>query len=343
MKLIRELVIDKNKIHQFIKQTLSSYVVLGPVKDNNLVLFKQITNLKEITLDFTNSQLPPKSLYFPQTETLFRFTKDENIEIETPKNDNKTLIFGMRPCDAKSLKLLDQVFSGEYKDSLFLSRRKNTTLVGLTCNNPPVNCFCTSVGGSPDDTTGLDVLLTDIGEKYFVEVLTKKGKHLVESFDRFKPAKNQDKKKKAEISRKARESIQRIAKTEKIEQILDEIFENNYWAEIARKCLGCGICTFLCPTCHCFDIQDETFGKKGARVRIWDSCMYPEYSMQASGYNPRPTQMNRMRNRVYHKFNYFPKNQHVFGCVGCGRCIGECPVNIDIIEIINKAREIKNE
>lgn len=341
MKFMQELVIDKNKIQNFIKQTLSDYMVFGPVENNDIVLFKQITNSKEITLDFTNSKVPPKSLYFLQTETLFRFTKDENIEIETPKNDDKTLVFGIRPCDAKSLKLLDQVFSGEYEDSLFLSRRKNTTLVGLTCNDPPVNCFCTSVGGSPDDTTGLDVLLTDIGDKYFMEVLTQKGKNLVESFNGFKPAKNEDKKKKTKISKKARDAIKRYAKTEKIEDILDDIFENKYWEEIARKCLGCGICTFLCPTCHCFDIQDEIADKKGARIRVWDSCMYPEYTMQASGYNPRPVQMNRVRNRVYHKFNYFPKNQHVFGCVGCGRCIDECPVNIDIIEIVTKAGEVK--
>jgi len=107
------------------------------------------------------------------------------------------------------------------------------------------------------------------------------------------------------------------------------------------RCLGCGICTFLCPTCHCFDIQDETLESNGARVRIWDSCMFREYSLQASGYNPRPEQTSRVRNRVFHKFSYFPKNHQEFGCVGCGRCISECPVNIDIVEIVNKAREVK--
>ena len=130
-------------------------------------------------------------------------------------------------------------------------------------------------------------------------------------------------------------------KTQNIEKILDQIFENKFWEEIAKRCLGCGICTYLCPTCHCFDIQDEKKGKHGARIRVWDSCMYSEYTKQASGYNPRLYQMNRFRNRVYHKFNYFPKNSQVFGCVGCGRCIIECPVNIDIIETINDAWKVE--
>jgi sulfhydrogenase subunit beta (sulfur reductase) len=135
--------------------------------------------------------------------------------------------------------------------------------------------------------------------------------------------------------------VKRRMNCENIARILDNIYENNYWNDIAMKCLGCGICTFLCPTCHCFDIQDETLGCKGARVRVWDSCMYREYTLQASGYNPRPGKMNRIRNRVFHKFNYFSKNHKIFGCVGCGRCITECPVNIDIVETVNKAREVE--
>jgi ferredoxin len=127
-----------------------------------------------------------------------------------------------------------------------------------------------------------------------------------------------------------------------IEKKLDMIFESTYWEENARKCIGCGVCTFLCPTCHCFDIHDETntASNHGARIRVWDSCMYPEYTKQASGYNPRPTRMNRLRNRIYHKFNYIPKQYQVFGCVGCGRCIEKCPMAIDIIDIINNAWEV---
>jgi heterodisulfide reductase subunit C len=130
-------------------------------------------------------------------------------------------------------------------------------------------------------------------------------------------------------------------KTEGISEKLDKIFEDKLWRDISLKCLSCGICTYLCPTCHCFDMQDETTLKNGARVRVWDTCMNPEYTIHASGHNPRPTRMNRTRNRVYHKFSYIPKNHKVIACVGCGRCINECPVNIDIIDVIEQAREVK--
>jgi ferredoxin len=130
-------------------------------------------------------------------------------------------------------------------------------------------------------------------------------------------------------------------KLSEVAEKLDGMFEHPIWYESARKCIGCGTCTYLCPTCHCFDMQDESTLSKGARIRVWDSCMYPEYTHHASGHNPRPARMNRVRNRVYHKFNYFPKNAEEFGCTGCGRCIEYCSANIDIIEIINKIGEIE--
>ena len=335
-----KLVIDKDKIPEFIKQAQESFVVYGPVNNNDLILFKQIKNPRDLTLD--NSRMPPKQLFFSQTETLFRFKKDESMEIDTPiEPDDETLIFGIRPCDARSLQILDRVFNNDYEDPFYVSKRKNTVLIGLSCNNPNVNCFCTSVGGSPHGTDGLDVLFTDLGDKYFVEVMSEKGKYLIENFDGFQPATDENAKKKEVIAERARNMIKRHMNIEEIENILDRMFNSKFWEDIARKCIGCGICTYLCPTCHCFDIQDETTGKEGGRVRVWDSCMYPEYTLQASGYNPRPTRMNRIRNRIFHKFNYFPKNHQIVGCVGCGRCIDNCPVNIDIIDLVNRAREVK--
>jgi ferredoxin len=125
-----------------------------------------------------------------------------------------------------------------------------------------------------------------------------------------------------------------------IQNKLEKIFEHGIWENFSKACIGCGICTYLCPTCHCFDIHDESTIKRGGRIRVWDSCMYPEFTLQASGYNPRPTRKNRLRNRIYHKFYSFPCNNDLIACTGCGRCINMCPVNIDIIEIINQAREV---
>jgi len=188
----------------------------------------------------------------------------------------------------------------------------------------------------------VDVLLTDIGEKYYVEVRSDKGKHLIASMkELLRSAKAEDENNVTYVEEKAIAAITRNMNIEGMVNKLDKMFENSLWKTIAMKCLGCGVCTYLCPTCNCFDIQDETALEKGARVRVWDSCMYPEYTLQASGHNPRPERVNRIRNRVYHKFNYCPKNYGVTACVGCGRCIDNCPVNIDIIDVINKAGEAK--
>jgi ferredoxin len=215
------------------------------------------------------------------------------------------------------------LFKKDYLDPFYIKRRENTILLGLSCNTPDVNCFCTTF---EDGKMHVDALFTDIGDKYLIEVSSEKGKEITEKLSL---AKKEEKK----ITKAKIIDIKGI--TEK----LDEIFNSDLWKKIAMKCLGCGICTYLCPTCHCFDIQDESTLTNGARLRIWDSCMREEYTLQASGYNPRPLRMDRMKNRIYHKFNYFPKNFNVFACVGCGRCIDNCPVNTNIIDVIDSIKK----
>ena len=205
-----------------------------------------------------------------------------------------------------------------------------------------MNCFCTSFDDSPASSKSVDILLTDIGEKYYTEVISDVGKQVIRGAGKlFKPATESDAKKKKDAEKLAIETIKRQQKTEGIVEKLDKIFEHKYWKDVAAKCVGCGTCTYLCPTCHCFDIQDESTLTKGARIRVWDTCMNPEYTLHASGFNPRPARINRVRNRVYHKYNYYPKNFDVIACVGCGRCIDLCPVNIDIIDVVTTAGEVK--
>jgi len=338
-----ELIITKNKLKDVINKIKLDYTIFAPTNVDNIILYRQINDFSEISLDFCNSKVPPKSILFKQTETMFKFkpgvkAKIESIDIPNSKN----VIFGIRPCDAKSLSILDNVFKDDYIDPYFVTKRENTVLIGLSCTQPDVNCFCTSLDGNPAGADDVDVLLTDIGDKYFIEINSKKGSELVKTMkDIFSNATTDDKKKKQEVEKKSKDNITRNMKTENIASKLDKIFEHDFWKNISLKCLGCGICTFQCPTCHCFDMQDETTLKDGARVRVWDTCMNPEYTIHASGHNPRPARMNRTRNRVYHKFNYYPKNYNVIACVGCGRCVNDCPVNIDIIDVINQAREVK--
>ena len=336
------MIISKSDLPRFIDELIKKNKVFAPVKNDETILFEQIKKSSEANLDYRNSQYPPKALMLHQTETLFKFTPGPKGTIDSVGMDEKQIIFGIRPCDAKSFVILDHAFSGDFEDPYFLTRRENTVLVGLSCTQPGVNCFCTSFDDSPASSKYVDILLTDIGDKYYAEIISDKGNQLIKGASKFfKPAKESDTKQKKEVEKKAIDIIKRTQKTDKITEKLDKIFENPFWKEVAARCVGCGTCTYLCPTCHCFDIQDESTLTKGARVRVWDTCMNPEYTIHASGYNPRPARANRVRNRIYHKYNYYPKNFDVIACVGCGRCIDLCPVNIDIIDVVTRAGEVK--
>jgi len=341
--MMDKYVLSKDNLNKFVKNIISDYSVFAPVGNDNVTMFSQIKEPSEIDLNFTNSKVSPKSLLFKQTETLFKYKSGVNGDIiSVDDNNGKSVIFGIRPCDARSFEILDHVFEGDIEDPYYLSKRKNTLLIGLGCTKPCANCFCTSFDDSSASPQSMDVLLTDIGDKYFIEVPSEKGKLFIKKMSSLlKPATKDDEEKKDTVSKEAMEAISRYQKTEDIVEKLDSIFENPLWKEITDRCLGCGTCTYLCPTCHCFDIQDESTLLEGARIRIWDACMTPEYTAQASGYNPRPMRSNRMRNRIMHKYNYYPKNFDVIACVGCGRCIDNCPVNIDIIDTVTKVGEVK--
>jgi sulfhydrogenase subunit beta (sulfur reductase) len=147
----------------------------------------------------------------------------------------------------------------------------------------------------------------------------------------------------AEIEAKAVARLSEIEPVAGIEAMLPALFENAVWAEVSEKCLACGTCTYNCPECHCFFIEDRLFADSGERVRGWDSCMYPMFTQQASGYNPRPNQAARWRQRTMHKFEYLPRNVGLYGCVGCGRCVQSCPVRLDIRHVLRRLREVHAE
>ncbi len=338
-------IILKSKIQEFVGELLGGYEIYAPVKEGELINFSAVNASSQIVYDYSNSIKPPKQILFPQSEILFKFELGrKSVEIEMPKNSKKEkIIFWLRACDAKSLSLFDKVFDNEYKDNYYLGKRKAIILIGLSCLNPKDSCFCTSLGSSPFSKENLDLLFTELGESYYVEIITERGAKTIKVADKLfsKPTKK-DEEKRVEAQLQAEKKFARDIDIDKTTDKLADIYDAALWDSIGEKCIGCGICTYLCPTCYCFDINDEisTDRAKGARVRTWDYCTHQIYTLQASGFNPRPAQKYRVRNRIYHKFKYLHDNFNLLGCVGCGRCIEHCPVNVDITEIIFKINSI---
>jgi ferredoxin len=330
-------IIKKNELAGIGAKIASDKLVYAPVKDEDNVLFEVVHKGDKILTAFGNTKNAPKNFFFPRSETLMQYTRTEKgMEFAgVGKAVPEAVLFGVRPCDARSFALLDMLFDQEqYKDPYYIARRQRTTIVALACVHPPyAACFCTSVGGSPFSTEAVDVLLTDLGDTYLAEFLTDKGRNLLTYFGDTK-ADEAAAKQKETIAAQAAYAIKSQIPAKEIKPWLDANFEHPFWNTIHQKCLACGTCTYLCPTCHCFDITDEVKGADGKRIRNWDSCMYWLFTKETSGHNPRSSQKERWRQRLMHKFRYYVDNFGAISCVGCGRCVMYCPVNIDIRKIV---------
>jgi ferredoxin len=339
---MKYVVIRKKEMANFLDALIGKYQVFAPVKGDNLVIFREIHSGNKALLDFANSQVPPKGVFFPQSERIFGFSlASAEAGIKEPPATEKRVILGMRPCDARSLLILDNIFNGElYKNTSYVDKREKTVVITLGCNQPDSTCFCTSLGGSPFAKDGSDLLLVDLGEEYIAQAVTDKGRQFLEEQKTyFTEATEASIKKMDGIMQPTEASVKPEVSIDGLKEKLDNLFSNPVWGTLSEKCLGCAVCTYLCPTCHCFDITDEVTRQTGERVRTWDSCMFPQFTQEASGANPRPTGKERMRQRIMHKFSYFPDNCGVIACVGCGRCIKHCPVNLDVRELLNSISE----
>ena len=343
---MEQRLIRQDSLAVAIKRIAQEAAVLAPVREEGNVLFAPLEG-REPELSFRNTRNAPKNALFPHTETLVRYVRtprgwESADEGEEPK---RTVLF-VRPCDARSFVFLDKVFDQDkYRDPYYLGHRERSTVVALACSRPPyAACFCTSVGGEPvpaADAEGVDVLLTDLGGELLAEFLTPKGEALLPCFADAGPADASVAGRREEVRQTARQAIRSQVPAREAKSILDRSFEHPFWATIHGSCLACGTCTYVCPTCHCFDISDETKGDDGQRIRSWDSCMYPLFTLETSGHNPRPTQKERWRQRAMHKFRYIPENFGVVGCVGCGRCVLACPVNIDIRKVVTDISQLR--
>ena len=307
------------------------------------IVFEPWQEGKEFTLD--KATVPPKGVVLPECETLLRYikTKDpqdlEKVSLtldDTPKA-SPTVVFACRPCDARGYEALDRPYlQGPYIDPYYKARREQLTVITLTCPSGCNTCFCHWTGGGPSSPKGSDILMTEIQDGYVLQAITPKGAELLAASPLEDGAALFPK---AEEARKAAwASLQPAPDLKSAPQKVAARFTDvKFWEDQTSACLSCGACTYFCPTCYCFTITDEGEGlskEGGRRLRSWDTCMSPLFTREASGHNPRTSKSLRMRNRVSHKFSTYPENWGTFSCNGCGRCISNCPVCLDIRSIV---------
>ena len=306
--------------------------VFAPKAKGKLALFEKVQAFEEITEDYIVTTNSAKSVVFPRVEKVFSYKKTkESTEITDAANKTfpDVVLWGTRPCDAAAFIPLNNTFNEDNPDIIYNKRSQKVLVLSFSCSRCDEYCFCTSVNGGPGNTTGSDILFTklSIGD-YLAEVITEKGKLLVQENLALFEAKPEESKEQNLAQ------VTTYFNQDEIQAKLQNLFENPIWDEKSRACLGCGSCAFVCPVCSCFDIQDEAHGSKGTRLRCWDSCGFGLFTLHTSGHNPRETQGARWRQRVLHKFLYMPNKSKVAGCVGCGRCSRSCPADINILETV---------
>jgi sulfhydrogenase subunit beta (sulfur reductase) len=328
----------------WVRHLLATRRVVAPVKGaDGVVWYRPVTAEDVPVLEGPRPTRAPKEHFIPQTETLLTFSgSGEALSLRPAAPDGAaTVVFGVRPCDARAISRLDDVFLGRRgTDEHYASRRAAAALVGIACQTPSWGCFCTSVGGGPGGREGLDLLLTDLGDRYHVAVVTEKGRALL---DGATWTAAEDAETGLAEARHA-DAAARMPVRFDLDAVAGRVaWESPVWASHAKRCLACGVCSFLCPACHCFDIQDETTAEGGLRFRCWDTCQFGEFTQMGAGHNPRPSQKERLRQRLSHKLKYLVEEFGRPGCTGCGRCVELCPVNIDIRTILDELGARRDE
>ena len=333
--------IAKENLSALFQKIAESFELYLPVKTAGQTNFAAWNADAEVDLDTLKTVKSAKDAFFPQSEGLYTVKKEGkkmSVEPESLKEQD-FVVFGMKACDAKGLEVLDNVFLADPVDTFYAARRDHGTIVAFACHEPEETCFC-KVFGVDAAAPASDVAVWTVGEDLYWKAQSEKGEALTERVKELLA--DADTSGEAEVEAE-KEAIHKIV--EKLPYMnlslegwngdaLSEKFDSPVWEELYKPCLACGTCTFVCPTCQCYDIKDYTAGTTVSRYRCWDSCMYSDFTMMAHG-NNRTSQMQRFRQRFMHKLVYYPANNDgMYSCVGCGRCVEKCPQALNIVKVV---------
>ncbi|MBK9332029.1 MAG: 4Fe-4S dicluster domain-containing protein [Ignavibacteria bacterium] len=308
--------------------------------------YSVVKDVSKIDLDASAlpSKISYKSYVFPRTEPVLYYKRSKNDVqlIDVNIDSKKIVILGAKPCDANSLNIMKHLFNWDYSDDFFNMRAKNFIVIGLMCSQFDEYCFCTSVGSSPVSEKGSDIFLIPLdANTYALKIITDKGKEFISPYNGHLKSGDENRSKRITENVKLPETA---FDSSEVYEWLGENFESPKWEGVGNLCLSCAQCAFVCPVCHCFDIMDEDYSyTEGRRMKNWDGCQFGNFTLHASGHNPRDIQSKRYRQRVNHKFRYYVNKFGEILCTGCGRCSRGCPVSIDIKEIVSNCKNDQKE
>lgn len=331
--------ISLNNLNQLFAKIAESRNLYIPVDTKTGAKYEKWKDGKELS-DALNTVRSAKDFFFPQTENLMDFKMEgKNIEIiDTRDEAEDFVVFGVRACDVKSFEILDRVFLADPVDTYYENRRKHGVIVSMACVRPAETCFCHTFDIDAANPEG-DIVCHKTDDAVYLEAKTDKGAALLDSLNDITEDSDTsavDEQVKTVHERMSKLPLASLSAESFGADKTKEFFDRPEWAELSQSCLGCGTCTFVCPTCQCYDIKDFNTGHGIKRFRCWDSCMYSNFTKMSAG-QPRLTQVERFRQRFMHKLVYYPTNNDgLFSCVGCGRCLAKCPIQMNIVKVMKK-------